>query len=107
MLQVHRIADPRSPFKPSTYDILLPDTVPTMRDIYPLVRRVLVSSAHAENILRCLASAGVSGGSVFPGLWGVAREIEEGQWLANVKSPIELSPLAERLENEMLALRKK
>lgn len=64
------------PFKPHTYDVLL-------RELYSVVEggralfKVTLPATQAATVLGMLAIAGISAGSLFPGLWGVAREYEE------------------------------
>lgn len=65
-------------FTPETYDRLLLDSLVHLRPAAYIVR-VLVSHTQAADILAHLAHAGITAGSLFPGLWGAAREYEESQ----------------------------
>ncbi len=58
------------------YDELFVETFPAPTGA-SVVHRISAPSAEANHVLRRLAGAGVTAGTLFPGLWGVAREFEE------------------------------
>lgn len=105
MLQLQRVEDYDAPFEAFSYDALLGAALPSMPDA-DHITRVLVSSKYAGSVLRFLACAGVSAASVFPGLWGVAREIEEDRWLSSFPSYIEVSPLGRQIEAQIAESKK-
>lgn len=76
MSQVHSVTDRNAPFQPTSYEHLLPKTVPSAARL-PLVFRVLAPVSEAPHIRWYLSSAGTTAGSLFPGLWGAAREFQE------------------------------
>jgi len=67
-------------FTPRTYDQLLLNSMPVLKDAARIVR-VAVAATEAKRVLALLHHAGVARGSLFPGLWGVAREYEEEQMI--------------------------
>jgi len=97
MLETHVLTDRDAPFQPHSYDELLRSSLPGARDLH-LVTRVTLPCEHAASVIRFLTTAGISGATVFPGLWGVARELEEEQLMNAVPSPIAITPLARELQ---------
>ncbi|HEX7678984.1 MAG TPA: hypothetical protein VF713_12720, partial [Thermoanaerobaculia bacterium] len=75
MLHPQELADHNERFTPLPYDELLRDHQEAASR--PLMFRVTAPASSAQSILLNLAAAGISAGALFPGLWGVAREIEE------------------------------
>lgn len=100
MLQLHRISDRDEPFVPQTYDTLLRESLPGAQGLH-LVTKVTLPAKHAGSVMRFLGAAGVSGATVFPGLWGVARELEEQQIMNAAPSPITITPDARRLMEQI------
>ena len=90
MLEVHVITDAKAPFVARPYDHLLPDSFPGAKDLCK-VTRVLLPAIHAASVIRYLSAADITGGSLFPGLWGVARELDEERILSRTRSPFALT----------------
>lgn len=102
MVQVQEIADREQPFVARTYDSLLRSSLPGARGLH-LITRVTLSSTYAASVIRFLSAAGVAGGTLFPGLWGVSRELEEERLLSTFKSPIAITPYARDLQEKIAA----
>lgn len=100
MLEVQEVIGHDQPFLPRTYDTLLRDSLPGAQPLH-LITRVSLSSAQAASVIRFLSGAGVTGGSLFPGLWGVARELEEERLLSAIPSPVEISAVTRDLQEKM------
>lgn len=75
MVEVHKLKALDAPFVPQPYEDLVPQTIAVKN--LPLLKRVMVSSSEAVEVLMHLGLGGVSAAHLFPGLWGVAREIDE------------------------------
>jgi len=86
MSQSHRLEDLDAAFAPAGYDVLAPHTLAVKN--LPLLKRVIVKASEAIQILAHLAPAGVTAAALFPGLWGVARELEERRVLSQSTLPI-------------------
>jgi FRG domain len=67
-------------FVPQTYDVLLLDSLTQVRSAAYIVR-VLLPHRETKSVLSHLAQAGVTAASLYPGLWGAAREYEESQMI--------------------------
>lgn len=80
MLQTDSVIDNERPFSAMPYDESLYEV--TAAKAFPVVQRVLAPIDQATAILAQLALAGVSAASLFPGLWGAARELEEQRLIA-------------------------
>jgi hypothetical protein len=78
MIHQQRLPSEMTAFTPQTYDRLLLESLMHVRAAAYIVR-VLVSHTEANNVLAHLAHAGFTAGSLYPGLWGAAREYEESQ----------------------------
>jgi FRG domain len=73
-------------FTPQTYDQLLLESLRHMRGAAYIVR-ILLAHSEARSVLAHLAHAGVTAGSLYPGLWGAAREYEESQAIRPTSVP--------------------
>jgi hypothetical protein len=63
------------PFNPKSYDQLLIESRPTFRNA--ALYQITAPIAEARVIRAALAAAGITAGFLFPGLWGIARELRE------------------------------
>jgi hypothetical protein len=75
MLQVHKLEALDAPFPAESYEALIPQTIAAKN--VPLLKRVLVPTSECVEVLMHLADGGFSAAGLFPGLWGVARELDE------------------------------
>jgi hypothetical protein len=100
MLERHRIDDRNAPFTPQSYDTLFRNSFPGAQNLH-LITRVTLPCEHSGSVIRFLTAAGISGATVFPGLWGVARELEEQQIMSDAPSPIDITPYSRKLQNEI------
>jgi hypothetical protein len=78
MIHPQQFGPAAAPFAPNSYDRLLLQGMPALRDAARIVR-IAVSHSEATKVLALLTHAGVTTGSLHPGLWGVAREYEDEQ----------------------------
>jgi hypothetical protein len=90
MLEVHKITDAKAPFTARPYDQLFPDSLPGAKDLCNITR-VLLPAVQAASVVRYLSAADITGGSLFPGLGGVARELDEERILSLTHSPFALT----------------
>jgi hypothetical protein len=101
MLYSQQVNSWDQPFVPTSYKDLALKSV-LREDKWPVLSRVLLPTREARRVMVFLANAGITAGSMFPGLWGVAREMEERWLLSN--EPTEYTPFAnevrERIRNE-------
>jgi hypothetical protein len=86
MLQTHPYETFNLMFAPASYDALVADAV-GVHDV-PLVHRVSVSARYAVDVLAHLSLAGVTAASLFPGLWGVARDLDDQRLIATCMKKI-------------------
>ena len=101
MAQAHRIEDKTEPFEARSYDDLFDALVPPSRRL-PTAYRVLVRSSEGPEIRWLLSSAGVTDGSLFPGLWGVAREFKEERLVARLNAGTTLTPFASQVQHDIV-----
>jgi len=104
-------------FKPTPYDITLPTLFP-LNDFgqrpfsfWPgVLFKITVPCAESSLVRAILASVGVTAGSLFPGIWGVAREFHEERRLATHEvrtQSSEREQSSQRLWDEVRALFKR
>lgn len=103
MLHQQRLPSQSTAFLPQTYDRLLIESLTQIRTAAYIVR-VLVSHAEANNVLAHLAQAGFTAGSLYPGLWGVAREYEESQAIRATSNSTIRSDLVRDVWHEIIRL---
>lgn len=80
MLPPQRLNGAHEPFVPTEYDRLLRESLPVLKDAVRFIR-VLISRTEARQVLAYLARAGVTAGTLYPGLWGAAREYEDDRMI--------------------------
>jgi hypothetical protein len=78
MLHRERLGGTARTFHPREYDLLLHDSMPVLKGAAVFIR-VLVHHAAAREVLALLAFAGITAGTLYPGLAGAAREYDEEQ----------------------------
>lgn len=69
-----------------------------------IIFKVSVAKTEARRILALLAGAGVTGASVFPGFWGVMRELEETELTIAETSALPQNDIAGRVSDQIAAL---
>lgn len=85
LFMLHRlhVAEYEQRFVPKSYDELLADDIgPEAAGVFT---RVTLAARHSKELLAALAAAGVTGASIYPGFWGVAREFHEQRRTWHVK----------------------
>ena len=78
MLHPQSLDDPFAPFLPTNYNALLLESLPLLKDAVQFIR-ILLDGSHAREVLGLLATGGMTRGSLYPGLAGVAQEFEDEQ----------------------------
>jgi hypothetical protein len=80
MLPPQHLTGTSAPFAPTEYDRLLRESLPVLKDAVQFIR-VLISRTEARNVLAFLARAGVTTGTLHPGLSGSAREYKDDRMI--------------------------
>jgi|GEM_PF-1353081 len=83
-------------FAPRKYDELLLSSLPAVSDA-AIVYKIVAHVREAPTVLAVLASAGVTAGMLFPGLWGAAREFHEEKAIAHVSNFLPKTGEAKRI----------
>lgn len=87
MLHSHQIREPNGKFEVSRYDELLLRKLPRVSDS-TFLYKITLPAKETLKVRSGLRSAGVTAGSLFPGLWGAAREYRESRALRSVNEPV-------------------
>jgi hypothetical protein len=101
MLYAQALTDHSERFVPRKYDELLLSSLPTISDA-AVIYKVIVRTREAPTVLAALASAGVTAGALFPGLWGAAREFHEEKAIAHVSNFLPKTGEARRIAELLL-----
>lgn len=104
MVWIQEVISADAPFLVKTYDSLIPDSLKLPPKI-PVVFKITAPRSEVEDVRSMIASAGVTAGSLFPGLWGTAREFHEERVRWNGSNrPMFRSSLAKEVHSQVRTL---
>ena len=103
MIWRQQLIHPDTPFQPRSYETLIPESLPSTKS-WPLLFKVTLPAIEAPQVRSMIASAGVTAGALFPGLWGAAREYHEQRLSSATPIPFLKSSLADEVQKDIAAL---